>query len=194
MADSTEILKTDCVASSDNSKEKSTGIWLWIEKIVRFFLNVFFRLIRKELSDDVFNAFMQFVKFGIVGVSNTVLSYLLNIGSLFVFQKMGMSPSIDYLIAGVVAFVISVAWSYYWNNRFVFTKAEGEQRSWLKALIKTYISYSFTGIFLNSILSWIWVNLFHISKLIAPLINLVISVPVNFLINKFWAFKTEDNQ
>ena len=166
-------------------------IWRMIESISRFFLGLIYKLMKKDLTEEAFEAFMQFVKFGIVGVSNTVLSYLLNIGALFTFQKLGMSPNIDYLVAGVFAFVISVAWSFYWNNRFVFTKSEGEERVWWKALIKTYISYSFTGIFLNSLLSWIWVTVFGISKIVAPLINLVISVPINFLINKFWAFKTE---
>lgn len=42
---------------------------------------------------------------------------------------------------------------------------------------------------LTSEMFGIWVTIFHISKYIAPLINLVISVPINFLINKFWAFK-----
>ena len=34
-------------------------------------------------------------------------------------------------------------------------------------------------------------NAFGNSKFIAPLINLIISVPVNFIMNKMWAFKTE---
>ncbi|MCR5700811.1 MAG: GtrA family protein [Lachnospiraceae bacterium] len=133
---------------------------------------------------------MQFVKFGLIGVTNTVLSYAINVIALLSFQRTDMSSNYDYLIAQLVAFVLSVAWSFYWNNKLVF-KEESGQRVWWKVLIKTYISYSFTGIFLNSVLSWIWVKLFHISKLVEPLINLVISVPINFLINKFWAFKVE---
>ena len=71
----------------------------------------------------------------------------------------------------------------------VFKAEEGKERSLGKALIKTYISYSFTGLFLNSILLMLWVQVFHISEYIAPVINLLVSVPVNFLINKFWAFR-----
>ncbi len=149
------------------------------------------KTIGKEVSHENLQSFLQFVRFGIVGVSNTLLGYVLNVVFLLLFQRIGMSPDIDYLVAQFIAFVVSVAWSFYWNNRFVFVKGDGENRVWWKALIKTYISYSFTGIFLNSLLSWIWVTIFHISKLIAPLINLIISVPLNFLINKFWAFKRE---
>lgn len=73
----------------------------------------------------------------------------------------------------------------------MFTVQEGEHRSIAKALIKTYISYGFTGIVLNNILSWLWITVFSISKFVAPLINLIVSVPINFVINKLWAFKAE---
>ena len=165
--------------------------WSIIEIIAHAVLGFFFKIIHKELTDEIFAAFMQFVKFGIIGVTNTLLSYAINVASLLSFQKMGMNPAYDYLVAQFVAFVISVAWSFYWNNKYVFKEEDSGQRVWWKALIKTYISYSFTGIFLNSLLSWIWVSMLHISKLIAPLINLIISVPLNFIINKFWAFKGE---
>jgi putative flippase GtrA len=61
-----------------------------------------------------------------------------------------------------------------------------------QALAKTYVSYSFTGLFLNSILLILWVKVLGISEYIAPIINLLVSVPLNFIINKFWAFKTKE--
>ena len=57
--------------------------------------------------------------------------------------------------------------------------------------MKTYVSYGFTGIVLNNILSYLWIEKLGISKYIAPLFNLVLSVPLNFIINKFWAFRTK---
>ncbi|MDE5864126.1 MAG: GtrA family protein, partial [Lachnospiraceae bacterium] len=98
----------------------------------------------------------------------------------------------DYIVAQVIAFVLSVLWSFYWNNKMVFVVEEGKQRSIWRALLKTYVSYSFTGLFLNSVLLVLWVKLFHISEFLGPIINLAINVPINFLINKFWAFKTTD--
>lgn len=132
----------------------------------------------------------QFIKFCIVGVSNTVISYIIYSISLFFFRKWMTFDGYDYFIAQVLMFILSVAWSFYWNNRIVFTKDKGEKRNLMAALLKTYISYSFTGLFLNSILLYIWINLLGISEFFAPVINLIISVPLNFLLNKFWAFKT----
>lgn len=128
----------------------------------------------------------QFIKFGMVGVTNTLLSYFLNIGTLYLLRDSGLAY--DYVIANIVAFFISVLWSFYWNNRLVFDTKQG-WKNVLKALLKTYISYGVTGIVLNNILSFIWIDIMGISKLIAPMINLVFSVPINFLLNKYWAFK-----
>ena len=135
---------------------------------------------------------MQFIKFGIVGLSNTVLAYILYVISLLLFRKQGIFLDSGYLVAQAIAFVLSVLWSFYWNNKLVFTLQEGEERSVFKALVKTFISYSFTGLFLNSILLTLWVKVMYISEFIAPIINLLVSVPLNFIINKLWAFKRKD--
>lgn len=160
-----------------------------INKVVRTIMGGAFRLLKKDYSESVHEGLMQFVKFGIVGVSNTVISYLLYSIVLLVLKAADLLPNFDYLVATVVAFVLSVLWSFYWNNKYVFAMKEGQSRNIWKALVKTYVSYSFTGLFLNSILMVLWVRVFGISEFIAPIINLLVSVPLNFVINKFWAFK-----
>lgn len=165
-------------------------MWSFVKKMIDIVLCFFAKIMHKELSTETINTVEQFVKFGIVGVSNTIISYVLYAGSLMMFQKYEVFPNGDYLIAQVISFVLSVAWSFYWNNKMVFVKEEGKERSLWKSLLKTYVSYSFTGLFLNSILLVLWVQVLHISEFVAPVINLIISVPINFLINKFWAFKS----
>lgn len=155
-----------------------------IKKIVIFFL-VFLKI---DIKENLVDSIVQFVKFGLVGVTNTVISYVLNVLVLAILSPLAVSW--DFVAGNAVAFVLSVLWSFYWNNRFVFSVQEGEKRNVWKALLKTYVAYAFTGIVLNNLLSWVWISALHISKYVAPLINLIISVPVNFIINKLWAFKT----
>lgn len=157
-----------------------------MNKIIDYILR---KILRLNISDEKMDALMQFIKFGIVGLSNTVISYVIYVGVLLLFQKNKMIPTIDYLVAQVIAFILSVLWSFYWNNKYVFQKKDDEERNLLQSLIKTYISYAFTGLFLNSILSLLWVEIVHIPKMVAPIINLLVSVPINFLMNKFWAFR-----
>lgn len=152
-------------------------------------LKKIFDMFHIELSETKLIGFLQFVKFGIVGFSNTVISYVLNVLVLLILRTRKVSW--DFVAANVVAFALSVLWAFYWNNRFVFVIRDGEHRKMGRALVKTYLAYGFTGIFLNNLLSWLWISIFSISKYIAPLINLLISVPINFIINKFWAFKSQ---
>lgn len=160
--------------------------WNLVEFMCRL---VFVRILHMKALEKNWEGFMQFVKFGLVGLSNTLLSYVLNIGTLFLLKPWNLSW--DYFAGNMVGFVLSVLWSFYWNNKYVFTATDGEKRNPWKALLKTYISYGFTGIILNNIFSWLWITKLGVSKMIAPLINLIISVPLNFIINKFWAFKTK---
>lgn len=162
-------------------------IYDFIEKIYMWCVELLFKIIRKDLTDKTRQTFKEFLKFGLVGVSNTIISYLLYVVTLLILQKLELFPTVDYFIANVVSFVLSVAWSFYWNNKYVFTKEEGEHRNILAALFKTYCSYAFTGLILNNVLLYVWVHL-GISKMIAPIINLVISIPINFFMNKLWAF------
>lgn len=165
-------------------------MWGKLETVLFWMLGKLYHMAGKELTNRTFQSLMQFVRFGIVGVSNTVISYVLYAGGLLGFRAWGIFVHSDYVVAQLLAFVLSVLWSFYWNNKFVFTLQNGQIRSVWKALAKTYISYSFTGLFLNSILLIFFVQVLHISEFIAPAINLCISVPINFMINKFWAFKT----
>lgn len=172
-----------------DNKKILEQLWEIIEKISGWFLRLFFRILKKEPTEKDFKFFMQFVKFGIVGVSNTLLAYLLYVGSLFGLRRLGIFPKGDYFLAQLIAFILSVLWSFYWNNKKVFIREKRGKKDTWKALLKTYVSYSFTGLFLNTILLFLWVQVLHLSEFLAPIINLFISVPVNFLINKFWAFK-----
>lgn len=136
---------------------------------------------KKFLDKD---SLIQFIKFGIVGVSNTMISYV----TYSVCVLLGAS----YLVGNLVGFVVSVLNSFYWNNKYVFKSGEGQTRSWVQALVKTFVAYAGTGLVLSSVLLVLWIDVLHIPELIAPLINLVVTVPLNFVINKFWAFKTKD--
>lgn len=141
-----------------------------------------FSVVGIKLSEETITSLVQFVKFGIVGVSNTLISYVV----YTVFVVAGA----EYLIGNVFGFIISVLNSFYWNNKYVFKTEDGENRTWIYALLKTFIAYAGTGLVLSSVLLVLWIDILHIHKLIAPIINLCVTIPLNFIINKFWAFKT----
>lgn len=131
--------------------------------------------------DKVRKTVFQFIKFGIVGVSNTLINYAV----YFILVYFG----VHYLAGNAVGFFVSVANAFYWNNRVVFRRQEGRGRNLLHAFVKSLISYSFSSLFLTSVLLYLWVDCLQISPYLAAIINLAITVPLNFVLNKFWAFK-----
>ena len=147
----------------------------FIKKII-----IVFPALEKEKVDSI----VQFLKFGIVGITNTLISYLTNIFILYLLKDYHLSW--DYVIGNLISFFISVLWSFYWNNKYVF---RNNKEKILKKIFKTYLAYAFTGIILSNVLSTLWINFLNISKYIAPLLNLIISVPVNYLIHKYWVYK-----
>lgn len=168
-------------------------IWSVFERFVLFCLRLILKPLKKELTPEQEQAFMQFVKFALVGVTNTLMSTFINWGTLLLLDQLGGFEGIDKYIGNTVAFILSVLWSYMLNSKFVFKESEdGEKRVWWKTLLKTYAAYAFTGLGLSNIISWLCVDVWGISKYIAPLINLVISVPINYVMNKFWAYRQKD--
>lgn len=134
-----------------------------------------------RIKNDSWDKLIQFIKFGLVGLANTLISYIIYVILVFF--------SFHYLLANIVGFLISIINAYYWNNKYVFQVNEKEKQVWWKSFLKTFISYAGTGLILNNILLFLWVDMLGIHEIAAPIINLFISVPINFILNKYWAFK-----
>ena len=140
---------------------------------------------------------IQFIKFGLVGVSNTVVNYLVYIFFVFI--------GVHYVIANILGFLISVLNAFYWGNRYVFKEDKTkEKRVWWQVLLKTYVSYSF-GMVINTLLLVLWIDILNIGKyfgfvgsllamfgvgamtakgiseIIGPILNMFITVPINSL-------------
>lgn len=126
---------------------------------------------------------VQFIKFGIVGVSNTLIS-------LAVYYVCFNLLHMHHQLANFLGFLIGVINSYFWNSRYVFKM--GKHRTLLEHLstfARTFAGYGLTSYLLGAALLWLWVDVLGISANLAPIINLVFTVPLNFIINKFWAFR-----
>lgn len=154
---------------------------------------------------------LQFIRFGIVGFINTIISYGIYAMVIFFFGNRA------YILGSILGFVISVLSAFILSSRFVFTEEEGkEKRIWWKVLLKTYASYAFTGLLLSNLLLYMWIDVINLSRYMspavgfmskfnvnmdskdaaayaAPLINLLVTIPLNFIINKFWAYRQKEN-
>ena len=153
---------------------------------MRRFLDTLFRRLGANDRIEQKALIIQFVKFGLVGISNTVVSWICYYVILWIDDDL-------YMLGSLVGTVVSIANAFFWNDRFVFKGKEDDLKSRLKRLGKTYVSYGGTSL-LSMLLLWIEVQLFGVNKVIAPVVNLLITIPLNFLINKCWTFRNGEKQ
>ena len=137
---------------------------------------------------------VQFVKFGMVGVSNTVISYAIEmLGYYVVFARVAWPERVRIAVGTAIAFTVSVINSYYWNNRFVFKDAERSTfGDHLKALLKMAACYAVTGLVLAPVLK-VWIHERGVAYWLASLLTLIVTVPLNYALNKLWAFRRKKN-
>lgn len=150
---------------------------------------------------------MQFIKFGLIGVLNTIIHY-----AVFILLD---AVGVPYIIAYAVGFILSTLHAFLWGNFCLFKQDNTkEKRVWWKALLKVYAAY-LTGFILSSTLMWLWVDIIHLgnyfmflsglvqlipfldiqdipmflSKTIGFCIDICITLPINYTMNKRWAYK-----
>ena len=163
---------------------------------------------------DKIKSLLQFIKFCIVGLSNTIICEGIYVVLLFF--------GVHYLAANIIGNLISILNAYYWSNKYVFKAEEGEERVWWKVLIKTYATYGFSMVLSAGLLVF-WLEIVKLeqfmgpvlfllgnlgilsglskigivleakilSEILAAAINLIITIPLNYIINKYWAFGKE---
>ena len=117
---------------------------------------------------------LQFLKFLLVGVLNTII--------FLVVYYLLLNLGLNYILSNISGFLISILNAYFLNSKYVFLKDNNA-----KYFMKVFMVYGTTTI-LSTFLLFLMVDIIKISDKIAPLINLCITTPTNFFLNKFWAF------
>jgi putative flippase GtrA len=118
-----------------------------------------------------------------VGVANTVVS-------LIVYYIIISINNEWYIIGNLAGFLAGVSNSYFWNSRFVFLHKEDKAPIGKEPIlfIKTIIAYGSTLI-IGTAFMWILIEKADVSEYIAPICNVFLTTPINFLLNKLWVYR-----
>ncbi len=147
----------------------------------------------------------QFIKFGFVGLTNTLISWvttfavILIVGDLCGIRTLTLGsltiPNFDANLGNLLGFVVGVINSFSLNRRYVFTNKQ--EQSDKRAFAKTFVCYGATFL-LSMVLMNLLLEVFglhivlfgkDVSKYVATMFRLLITIPLNFIANKLWAFK-----
>ena len=122
---------------------------------------------------------INIIKFSIVGVSNTLLNFVIFI----LLNNIG----INYILASIIAYSISIINCYFWNSRLVF-KYDNKNK---KSILIKFIILNLIGLSINAVLMATLVGVLAIKKIVAMFIVSLLVMCINYILNKIWVFKKE---
>ena len=120
----------------------------------------------------------SFIKFGIVGVSNTAVDF-------GVFYALTEYAGIHYVMATSISFVIATLNAFFWNRRWTFKDTNPRIFRQYFKFFSSYLSGFFIATFL---LVW-FVESFGINQHLAKLSIILIVMFWNFSLSKLVVFK-----
>ena len=123
--------------------------------------------------------YKQFILFCLVGASNT----LITMGVLALLLRLG----VYYLIASPVAYICGVVNGYLWSSKLVFKKKRTVENA-TKFLIVNIIVLG-----VNTGLMWIWVDALSIREILAQILTICFTMPLNFILNKLWTYRSKQS-
>ncbi len=121
---------------------------------------------------------LQLVRFGTVGASGYVVN-------LAVFAFCVHVAGIDYRIAAVIAWVVSVLNNFWLNRHWTFSaKAAHPVGQGIRFFAVSLLAFGFTYVVLVALVSGLGVP-----KVVAQAIAIAAGTPLNFVGQKLWSFK-----
>lgn len=119
----------------------------------------------------------EFIKFGIVGVSNTLITFLV----YNILLKLG----VNYLVANVIGYICGMINGFIWSKKWVFKVEDESKMYFVKFALVNLLSLAVsTGLLM------ILVKQLSLNSTVAQLITTCITVVINYLLNKVWTFNT----
>ena len=161
---------------------------IWCSNI--FLCPVLFCVIKnkgRRMNKKVLSLFIQVFRFGLIGVVNTLVSTVLTYTFLFLFKKfLFFSGNFDtqIFVSSFLGFSLSFFNAYFWNKKFIFGSTKDGTKSFFKSYFCYFLSWS-----ISYLSTYILTNVLFFQKIYIPILSLFVTVPLNFLANKFWAFK-----
>lgn len=123
-------------------------------------------------------ALRQFVKFSLVGVSNTAVDFLLY---AFLTRVVGL----HYLAANVLSFGTAATWSYLANRTWTFR----DRASRIRTQYPKFVAVSVGGLLLTTLSLYVLVHVLGVFDLFAKVLTIGLTLFWNFLLNRYWTFR-----
>lgn len=122
---------------------------------------------------------VQFVKFGLVGVSNTLIT-------LLVYTLLWNLLGVWYVAASAIGFAVGAVNGFLWNRAWTFKGHVGDALTPVRWFV-----VQGCGLLVNSALIYLFVDGAGVDKLAAQAATIVIVTVLTFIANRSWTFRAD---
>jgi putative flippase GtrA len=120
---------------------------------------------------------VQFVKFGIVGVSNTLIFFL-------VYTLLLKAFGVWYVAASGIGFAVGAINGFLWNRAWTFKGHVGDALTPVRWFV-----VQTSGLLVNLGLVYLFVDGAGLDELVGQAVTIVIVTVLTFLANRAWTFR-----
>ncbi len=121
---------------------------------------------------------VQFIKFGIVGISNTLLTFI-------VYTVLLKGFGVWYLAASAIGFIVGATNGFLLNRKWTFADHVGDSLTPVRwAIVQG------CGLGINELLLYLFVDSAHLDKLLAQAFATAFVTVGTFFVNRAWTFRT----
>ena len=146
--------------------------------LLRKVSNIPLRILGIQFNDMQWSLMEQFIRFALVGVANTIVVLVVYYFIIFVFGGHW------YLIGETLGYASGIFCSYLLNSSYVFRHKSKS------AFLKMFLCYGVTYVLQMGMLYGL-VDCLNLSERISILFVILITTPVNFVLNRCFAFTSK---
>lgn len=136
-----------------------------------------------EKIKELYSKYKEIINYLIVGVLTTVVSLVVYYA--LVFTILNPENAFQLQVANVLSWIISVAFAYVTNRKFVF---ESKEQNKLKEATK-FVTSRISTLLLDMLIMYLGVSVLRFSDKIIKLVSQVLVIVGNYVLSKLFVFK-----
>ena len=136
---------------------------------------------------ELYLKYKEIINYLIFGVLTTIVSLVTYY--ICVYTILAPDNAVQLQIANVISWIISVAFAYITNRKFVF---ESKEKNKIKEASK-FVTSRIATLLMDMAIMYVGVTLLRFNDKIMKLISQVVVIVMNYILSKILVFKKEKN-
>lgn len=134
---------------------------------------------------ELVNKYQEIISYLVVGVLTTLVS--LATYYLLTFTLLNPNDAIQLQVANVISWVISVAFAYVTNRKYVFKSKSTN----IKRELTSFVGSRVATLLMDMLIMFVFVTVLHFNDKLFKLISQFVVIVLNYVFSKLFVFKKD---